>query len=498
MNTQLLEDILSCPSLPSLPAVALRVIELTGDEDVSMDELASTIQNDQALASKVLRTVNSSFYGLRQRCGTIRKAIGMLGLGPVKSLTLGFSLVSSFEANKDEGFDYEGYWRRGLFCSVAAQKFAQEIKLDDPDAVFLAGLLQDVGIMAIFQVVKDEYISMMEEAGGDHRVLSRLEVERLELTHADIGSMLCKRWRLPDELVLPVKFHERPTAAPMNVRDTARLLGIGNIVHDIMTLEDTGEALKTLCRRADEWFSISADRVQELVAEIGEDTKQMASLFQLSIGENKSADDVLAEANDRMVELSQNESLAPAANVDGIGALLLDDEKTDPLTGALNMKGFEEALVSGWSAVGASGEPLTLIITGIDSYKGIASSLEILDRDTIALGVSTQLRKHFEAFGGLVARLDESRFAVVMSGTEQHPAVRAADDYRANVARASTTWSGKLPEGGVHVSVGIVTAETGSPIASHKDMLTGALRGLAASQTAGGNCVRTFVPKAAA
>lgn len=498
MNTKLLEDILSCPSLPSLPAVAMRVIELTGDQNVSLDELASTIQNDQALAAKVLRTVNSSFYGLRERCGTIRKAIAMLGLGPVKSLTLGFSLVSTFEQCADPSFDFEGYWRRGLFTAVAAQRFAVEARLDEPDEVFLAGLLQDVGIMAIYQVLGAEYASMIAEAKGDHRVLGRLEVERLELTHADIGSMLCKRWRLPDALVLPVKFHERPTAAPVSARDVTRCLGLGNMVHDIMTLEDSGESLKLLYRRTEEWFQIPSDRVRELTSEITEDTRKMASLFQLSIGASADPERVLAEASERMVELSRTEGSAPGGTPEGIAALLLEGDKTDALTGALNLKGLEEALVAGWKGCQSGGEPLTVLVTGVDGYPRLVETTGEMDRDTIALGVTTQLRKHFEPFGGVVARLDASRFAVVMAGTQRQPAVRAANDFRHDIEVASARWSGKMPDGGVRVSVGVVTAESGGPIRSHRDLITSALKGLAASQAAGGNCIRAFVPKEAA
>ncbi len=95
MNNETLEKVLKCPTLPSLPAVALKVIDLTSNPAVKMEELARTIQNDQGLAAKILRTVNSSFYGLRKPCSTIHAAIVMLGLGPVKTLALGFSLVSA-------------------------------------------------------------------------------------------------------------------------------------------------------------------------------------------------------------------------------------------------------------------------------------------------------------------------------------------------------------------------------------------------------------------
>ena len=97
MNQDVLERILQCQTLPSLPAVAIRILELTSDLNVSIAELARTIENDQGLTAKILRTVNSSFYGLRKPCPTIHQAVVILGLSAVKSLALGFSLVTSIK-----------------------------------------------------------------------------------------------------------------------------------------------------------------------------------------------------------------------------------------------------------------------------------------------------------------------------------------------------------------------------------------------------------------
>src|ERR1051325_6151536 len=147
MNPELIERILRCPTLPTLPAVAVRVLELTGDESVSLERLAEEIQNDQALAAKVLKTINSSFYGVRRPCGTISQAMVMLGLSAVKSLALSFSLVSSIGFGDDE-FDHVAYWRRGLYTAAAAKIIAREVGRAFEDEAFLGGLLQDVGMMA--------------------------------------------------------------------------------------------------------------------------------------------------------------------------------------------------------------------------------------------------------------------------------------------------------------------------------------------------------------
>ena len=114
MNQEIIDQILSCPALPTLPAVAVQVLDLTRRPDVSMDDLAVTIQNDQGLSAKVLKTVNSSFYGVRRPCSTINQAIVMLGMAAVKNLALSFSLVSAVNQDGSSEFDFPSYWRRGL------------------------------------------------------------------------------------------------------------------------------------------------------------------------------------------------------------------------------------------------------------------------------------------------------------------------------------------------------------------------------------------------
>ena len=169
MNKDFLDQILNSPELPSLPAVAVRVIEMSSDPEVRMADLAATIQQDQAIAAKILRTVNSSFFGLREKCSSIEKALVMLGLGPVKSLVLGFSLVRSLEGDENDPFDYVSYWRRGLYTGIAGKLIAANIRYPKQDEAFLAGLLQDVGMVAMYRALKDEYLEVCQRVGTNVR-----------------------------------------------------------------------------------------------------------------------------------------------------------------------------------------------------------------------------------------------------------------------------------------------------------------------------------------
>ena len=124
MNEQLVQKIRNCPNLPSLPAIAVQVLELAQKSDADIAEIARIISKDPALSSKILRTVNSSFYGRSQNVSTISHALVILGLQSVKTLVLGFSLVSNLSKTRAKGFKHVIYWKRSIFAATASRSLA--------------------------------------------------------------------------------------------------------------------------------------------------------------------------------------------------------------------------------------------------------------------------------------------------------------------------------------------------------------------------------------
>src|SRR5947199_1350392 len=114
MSQQIVDRIRHCPSLPSLPTIAIQVLELAQKEEVDIAEIARIISKDPALSSKILRTVNSSFYGRSQSVSQVSQALVILGLQAVKTLVLGFSLVNNLSKNKAKGFKHIDYWKRSI------------------------------------------------------------------------------------------------------------------------------------------------------------------------------------------------------------------------------------------------------------------------------------------------------------------------------------------------------------------------------------------------
>ncbi len=505
MNAEMLERILRCPSLPSLPAVAVRVIELTQCREVRLHELAAVIQNDQALAAKILRTVNSSFYGLRRRCSTINQALVMLGLSTVKSLALGFSLVTSLGNEGDEGdpFDYIGYWRRGLFTAVGAKCVAKALGRTFEDEAFLGGLLQDVGVMAMYRALEREYLVVMLNAGGDHRRLARAELEAFELQHADVGAMLCQRWKLADELIMSVKYHERPTAAPPEHADLVRCVALGNLAHDILTDADPTAALRTFQSRAQSWFGVIATDADDILRRIGSGAREVSSLFRLDVGGYADADAILDEAQAKlagMVSPGEGE----ANHGFSLAGLVSDGDEVDALTGVLGRRELMARAEKAFERSRGGGLPASLLHVRLDAFDDLAARLGTEAADAILVETALLLGEHFEPLSGSICRWENATFAVLLDGVARPEAVRHAAEFRARLEQAGERW--RLPAGGadatlrVTSSIGLATVEpaTASLFGKVQQLMTASARAMDAASGSGGNCVKAFTPRAAA
>jgi two-component system cell cycle response regulator len=484
MNSETLEKVLKCPTLPSLPAVALKVIDLTSNPAVKMDDLARTIQNDQGLAAKILRTVNSSFYGLRKPCSTIHAAIVMLGLGPVKTLALGFSLVSAVGNKSSDGFDYSAYWRRGLYTAVGAKCIAEAAHIKQMDEAFLGGLLQDVGVMAMYRALGQEYLKVMEATGGDHRRLVQAELSMLEMQHADVGAMLAERWKLPRELVLPVKYHERPTAAPLECAELIRCVGVGNIIHDVLTDEDPTPAMRKLYDKAAYWFNLTPGEIDNAVKRASTGVKELSSLFALDTGASADAEAILAKASAQSGDVA-----AEAAGISrGIEAIVVTTGDTDPMTGLVGRIGFEKSIKESYGKLDEEAG-MALVYIVLDKWRAVQQKCGIEVCDDYIADVAVLLRKHFAPVRAVVCRPSPDVFAVVMPRATSELAIAMADKFREDIASTP----GPVPAGGgeaasMSASIGVASATRDG--CTPEQLVKAAVSALQGARATGGNSVR--------
>src|SRR5688572_4437966 len=284
MNEELIERIRQCPNLPSLPTIAMQVLDLAQKPEVDIAEIARIICKDPAMSSKILRTVNSSFYGRSQHVSTISHSLVILGLQSVKTLVLGFSLVTNLAKNKSKGFKHITYWRRSIFAATAARTLAGKIGLVQQEEAFLTALLKDIGMLVLDQVLGEQYGDIHAKV-TTHQELVAAETEALGMTHADVGGILAGQWKLPPVLSVPIAFHhsvEKVEDPPL--RKLTELVALSGRCADVFVNENAADAIAKVRQLAHQQHGMSETDVDALLDEIGKRTKEVASLLEINIG----------------------------------------------------------------------------------------------------------------------------------------------------------------------------------------------------------------------
>ena len=367
MNQDVLDRVLQSPRLPSLPTIALEVIKLA-QQDVSMERIADTLRNDPALSSRILRTANSGLYGQSHAISTISRALVVIGLSAVKTLALGFSLVTNLRRSGDSNFDHVGYWRRSLFTATAASTLSQHLRIARREEAFLGGLLQDFGMVAMSQALGDEYARLVQQAGADHASLRVLEQDALGMDHAEVGAALAEEWRLPPTLVAPIRYHENPDGAGEDVLPIVRSVALGNRVAEVFLSEEGGgSALDTYHTQVAAWFGMQSDLADPILREIHHKTDEMARLFDLPTGDLGNPDELLARANETLMEITL-QSQQQTTQLAQRNKQLADEVNTDPLTGSLNRRAFDAFVAEHFLSATAS-RPVSILFVDVDHFK---------------------------------------------------------------------------------------------------------------------------------
>lgn len=495
-----LERVLACPTLPTLPGVAVKVLELTRDPQVSLSKLAQTVQNDPALATKVLKTINSSYYGLTVPCPSISRAMTLLGLSTVKSLVLGFSLVETTGKIKlDERFDLVAHWRRAVYSAAAARALALEIRVCDPDEAFLGGLVQDIGLLACFAALRDEFAATMATAPADHDELPAFERTTIGFDHAAVGEQLAQRWRLPPQLAESIGKHHAPDLAHPSHQSLVRVVAAGTMAAAALTAENPKPKLGRYLISCREWFSLPNDTARNLLAEATRGATELSKLLNLRTGMAPDVAAIQAQAHEQLLaaqEEMQRETVELRKSNDELSRKTI----TDALTGAFNRAHFDEQLASLAAESRAQGSALALIMVDADRFKAVNDTHGHPAGDAVLRQIAARLT---QALGtvGVICRLGGEEFAILIPGANIEKAAKLAELARTLMARAPMDVRGsgaKVAMLPVTVSLGVATIEPGpAGHASAESLVKAADAALYAAKQNGRNQVRTRAANAA-
>ena len=203
----------SIEKMPSLPTTVTKVIELANDLNSSPRDLLKVIQLDPVLTAKVLKLINSAFFGMPNKV-SLKQAVVMLGINTIKNLALSTAIIGQMGKSKImvKRFDQHRFWEHSLCTGIAAKKICRKIESDPRlrDEYFVAGLVHDIGKVVMALALPQWFTTIIEHAHANQLSSVRAETDKMGIDHAEVGSMLARKWSLSENLVDSTRFHHLP------------------------------------------------------------------------------------------------------------------------------------------------------------------------------------------------------------------------------------------------------------------------------------------------
>ena len=437
MRPELESTLLHCRNLPSPPGVALQIIDLAQNPNATLADVAHIVGMDPALSARLLRMANSPLYATRRRAGTLAQAMTTLGVNATLSLALGFSLMQGLRGSHGSAELQERLWRRSVLAGLAARILGQHAGVTRTDTLMLAGLLQDMGRLALLQALTDGYASLCAKANGNDALLV-LERAYYGSDHAKIGAWLAARWNLPGYLVDAIAHSEDEHPAEDLLQ---RCVQASGAIADLwLAGERPADVLVELAQaRVAACTDEGGPGLDALLPEIAASVPEIATVFDVhidnpahlqSIGEH--ARELLILRNLRQIqEMAQTRDEAHA--IEERMRQLTEQSRRDPLTGVHNRLHMEESLERAFTIAGHH-SPLALALIDIDDFKQINDGHGHLVGDQVLRQFALSLQGSLRA-SDLLARYGGEEFLLVLPYSDEDAAVVVLQRLLAEVAR---------------------------------------------------------------
>jgi putative nucleotidyltransferase with HDIG domain len=207
------EELDRIDSVPMLPELAIQILKMVDDPQVTSHRLATVVSRDQSLVTSILRIVNSAYYGFHWRIASVSQAVVLLGFRTIRNLVLAASVMKDYGGrSRVSGFDRMAHWRHSIACGSAAALLARRWKLAGADEAFLSGLVHDIGRVIMDQHFPEEFEESLRRLKPGGPTLTAVEDEVFGLTHAAVGAHVARKWKLPETVVSSIADHHGPAA----------------------------------------------------------------------------------------------------------------------------------------------------------------------------------------------------------------------------------------------------------------------------------------------
>jgi len=220
------------PDIPTLPTIVIKVNKMLQDHDTSIKNLSKVIEKDQGMVAKILRLVNSTFYGFRSRITNIPHAVIILGFNTIRNAVVSVSIIKAFSGKETfEGFTITEFWKHSIGVAVTSRYLAEQTRLDSPDDCFVSGLLHDIGKVVLSQYFTEFFGGVWKSVKEDGLSFYEAEQNMTPVNHAQIGGHLAKKWQFPTSLIDTITHHHGIRKSVSNLNQLIIVHTANNIVN---------------------------------------------------------------------------------------------------------------------------------------------------------------------------------------------------------------------------------------------------------------------------
>ncbi len=478
--------------LPTLPGIAMKILEAVQKERPDLQEIAEVLSTDPPLSAEVLKLINSPFFGLTRKVTSVFHAVSMLGMNVVKNMALSFALVKNFSNNGQGDFDYPRFWKYSLTTAIAARMIAEKVAAETAEDAFFLGLLHDMGLLALARCLPDQYQLVVQEAETGNCSNHQAENQILGFDHMAIGRHLVRSWGLPSKFWQPIGCHhcpERLSAVEDETVTLTQVLNLATVYADMFQAESTATYLAVIDHYTKSYGYAAVLDVDQLAVAISEETHRFFPYFDIDFDDDADYLETIERARSELINVSTDfidQLVAQQRQID----TLRRQATHDGMTQLMNYQYFQETLNREIARSRRSHSPLTVVMADIDRFKAVNDTYGHMAGDhaikTVATCLQANLREtdHIARYGG-------EEFALILYNIPPEEALSVTERVRQTISELPIRFDDRAFK--ITMSFGI--ASLAGEEEDREALIDNADKALYEAKAAGRNCCRVHRPR---